>query len=369
MGLSAFIVGLLLVISFATRIGSVQREVDALVSADRDQGLWAATQIQVELLEFQRLVQTAKFLPKAFEDDVRTDFDIVYSRMSQVMDPNLASVFRAEDDASSIPDDMIALRDGMAEIVDTSDSLELRELNELLSLAAEANDLWKQSIGLVLQETREYKISVRQRAAETLRSVKQVLWVAIATAVALPVLVIVMLLFRAQYRKTRRHTLIDTLTGCASRLGLQEALSGTFRRLNGGFSVAVADVNNLKEINDQYGHQAGDLVIQSVGIALRKITRGIDCPARIGGDEFIILLDASPEQSELILRRAQEFLEQMSETEDFGILPMQISFGVAQCDDPATFDDALSLADQRMYRQKTAEKARQTSFSTASIKG
>lgn len=134
----AFLVGLLLVIAFATRINTVQHEIDYLISSDRDAGLWTATQIQTELLEFQRLAQEAKFNPKSLEDDIRADFDIVYSRLSQALDPNIASAFHKDEKNSTIPADMIRYRDLMADIVDTHEELGSDELNDLIGLAKEA---------------------------------------------------------------------------------------------------------------------------------------------------------------------------------------------------------------------------------------
>lgn len=364
-GFIAFCTGFVLITVFATRIGDVQEQVNTLITADRDQSLWAATQIQVELLEFEKLVQTAKTSPAQYEDDVRAEFDVLYSRISQVSEPNIESVFRAEGDYA-IVSEIINLRDRMAAIVDVNDKLGNSELNNLAILSMKAHHLWKQSIGLVLQEAREHKIFVRKQAVETLQSVQTNLWVALTIAVALPALVILMLLLRARYKEARSYTLIDALTGCATRKGLQDALKTRFSTAKNGFSVAVVDINNLKMVNDQFGHQAGDLLIQSVGVALTKVTRGIDCTARIGGDEFILLIDASVEQAERILRRAQDHLEEMSVTEEFGVIPMQVSFGVAYCADTNDFDEAISLADQRMYRQKEAGKKEQPSFTVDS---
>lgn len=364
-GFIVFCSGCVLITVFATRIGDVQEQVNTLVTADRDQSLWAATQIQVELLEFEKLVQTAKTSPAQYEDDVRADFDVLYSRISQVSEPNIESVFRAEGDYANVFE-IINLRDRMAAIVDLNDKLGNLELNNLAILSMKAHHLWKQSIALVLQEAREHKIFVRKQAVETLQSVQTNLWVALTIATALPALVILMLFLRARYKEARSYTLIDALTSCATRKGLQDALKTRFSKAKNGFSVAVVDINNLKMVNDQFGHQAGDLLIQSVGVALTKVTRGIDCTARIGGDEFILLLDASVEQAELILRRAQDHLEEMSVTEEFGVIPMQVSFGVAYCADSDDFDEAISLADQRMYRQKEAGKKEQPSFTVES---
>lgn len=362
------IVAVVLIVSFLVRLDAVQKEVDTLIGADRDQGLWAATQIQVELLEFEKLVKSAETTLSTSESEVRADFDILYSRLSQVLDPNIANVFRANG-KFSIPTEIINLRDRMAAVVDLNDRLGPIELAKLSTLSMKAHHLWKQSIGLVLQETREYKVSVRQQAVDTLRSVKVQLWIALAISTAIPILIFIMMFLHKKFKQARSHTLVDTLTGCASRAGLREALLTRFGMAKAGFSVAVVDINDLKMVNDRYGHQVGDLLIQNVGMALNKVTRGIDCTARIGGDEFFVVLDATIDQAELILNRAQEHLQKMSETGKYGIIPMQISFGVAHCADIAEFDDAISLADQRMYRRKQASKTEESPLLTTSKLG
>jgi diguanylate cyclase (GGDEF)-like protein len=350
-GIAAFLIGLALIISFVVRISAVEKQVDTLIDADRDQGLWTATQIQVELLEFEKLLQIARTSPPQFEDDVRANFDILYSRLSQVLEPNIANVFRAEG-TFAIPTEIINLRDRMAATVDLNATLGFSELDVLASLSMKAYHLWQNSIGIVLQDAREYKISVRQQAVSTLETVRLQLWKAIILSSALPVLIILILFLRSRYNEARSDVLVDALTGCASRYGLRNAILNRFSDTPDGFSVAVVDINNLKMVNDRYGHPAGDLLIQSVGMALNKVTRGIDCVARIGGDEFLVLLDAPFENANFILQRAQEHLGTMSETEQYGIIPMQVSYGLAFCAQVADLDEAISIADQRMYRQK-----------------
>jgi diguanylate cyclase (GGDEF)-like protein len=352
----------LLVGTFAIRIGQVQQKVDSLVSADRDQALWTSTQIQVELLEFKNLVRQAKVSPLVTEQQVRAEFNVLYARLSQVMEPNVAYIFR-EDGRFSIPLEIVNLRDRMAATVDLNDALGLTELDRLVSLATKANRLWTQSIGLVLQETREYKISVRQEAVDILRSVQSALWLGVVVAVLMPFLLGLLVFARARYKEARQSTLRDPLTGCASRAGLKEALATSFSKAKDGFSLAVVDIDGLKMINDRFGHKTGDMLIKNVGTALARVTRGIDCIARIGGDEFVLLLDARVEQAELILKRAQEHLAEMHDTGDFGANSATMSYGVAHCANAAAFEESLEIADQRMYSRKQMASAARSSDS------
>lgn len=358
--LATFVLGIVLITSFAIHIGKLQSEIDTLVRADRDEALWTATQIQVTLLEFERLANTSKNSPATSEEEVRSEFDIVYSRLSQVLEPNIASAFRSEGQFS-IPTEILYLRDRMAAIVDLNDKLGLEELDNLSSLSLEAHELWKGSLGLILQDAREHKVYVRQRAVSALQSVQSQLWLSLIIATAIPILIIAMLFVRAKYVQAREYTLVDPLTGCSSRKGLENALHNRFSKSSNSFTVAVIDINNLKMVNDMFGHEAGDLLIKSVGTALNKVTRGIDCTARVGGDEFFVLLDASVNQAELIMSRAKTHLQQLENTEKYGIIPMQISVGVAHCADVKDFQDAINLADQRMYRDKQGSKKLQTS--------
>jgi diguanylate cyclase (GGDEF)-like protein len=149
----------------------------------------------------------------------------------------------------------------------------------------------------------------------------------------------------------------DPLTGLGNLRALQRQLANlldTQKRYRRAFGVLLMDIDGLKRINDSYGHQAGDRVLMQVAMSLRRSIRSVDTAARIGGDEFCVLL---PEQdlksaAKLAARLATAVEEEVATPGD---PPVTLSIGVAAS--PEHGDDAESLidtADRAMYRAKAA---------------
>jgi diguanylate cyclase (GGDEF)-like protein len=118
------------------------------------------------------------------------------------------------------------------------------------------------------------------------------------------------------------------------------------------FAVFVIDVNGLKYINDHYGHKCGDQMLEIVGTALAKFSRASDTVARVGGDEFYILLEAAGvEACETYATRLRDEMARLNMTIDQETLPITFSFGYATtATDPVK--QLLISADERMYAEK-----------------
>lgn len=153
--------------------------------------------------------------------------------------------------------------------------------------------------------------------------------------------------------ETLRHEArIDTLTGLSNRHGLHERLDQALERhLRYGerFTLMVADVDRFKTINDRLGHPAGDRLLKLVADVLDRIVRGVDVAARIGGDEFALLLvDAGRDAATRIQDRLSRDLP-----ERYGGIPITVSVGSATCpDDARTVAHLHEVADQRLYEVK-----------------
>jgi len=123
----------------------------------------------------------------------------------------------------------------------------------------------------------------------------------------------------------------------------------------------VLDLDRLKEINDTYGHEAGDRALRVVGNALRGTVRQKDLCARFAGDEFIVVLwDCTPEHE---ARRVEELqgtvAAHLFEPRPGVRLSLSISAGAARFPlDGNTFDELLAAADERMYRDKAGRRSR-----------
>lgn len=149
----------------------------------------------------------------------------------------------------------------------------------------------------------------------------------------------------------------DQLTGLHNRRQLEAVftrLAGTARRQGHALAVVVMDLDHFKQINDRWGHHAGDAVLVHIATLLRDQLRSSDWAFRIGGEEFCLLLpvaarDGAITVTEALRRRIAEHPCHV----DGQAIPLSASIGVATF--PAnsrTFAELLSLADERMYRAK-----------------
>ncbi|MBN2625202.1 MAG: diguanylate cyclase [Spirochaetales bacterium] len=118
------------------------------------------------------------------------------------------------------------------------------------------------------------------------------------------------LLIQEQNEALKRQTETDFLTELPNRRKFIPEIQKEMERYNryeSGFCLAMVDLDNFKKINDTYGHDAGDLVLKKIARILRKALRRLDVPARIGGEEFAILLpETSLDQGRLVCERLLE---------------------------------------------------------------
>ena len=154
----------------------------------------------------------------------------------------------------------------------------------------------------------------------------------------------------------RQLATLDPLTKLSNvarfyeELGIMEA--GATR-----FAVMVVDLDDLKVLNDRYGHQAGSAAIQIVANCLRRVVRASDCVARFGGDEFVVILrDADRAGAQIVMNRLDEMIAQ-AEIPAAPRERLAVSSGVAIFgEDGKTSDELLEVADAAMYANKRARK-------------
>jgi diguanylate cyclase (GGDEF)-like protein len=162
---------------------------------------------------------------------------------------------------------------------------------------------------------------------------------------------------QSRSRELESQANTDPLTGLGNLRALQRQLASlvdVHKRYLHPFGLLLMDIDGLKRINDSYGHQAGDRVLMQVAMSLRRSIRSVDTAARMGGDEFCVLLPQQDLKSaaKLAARLATAVEEEVASPGD---PPVTLSIGVAAS--PEHGDDAEALidtADRAMYRAKAA---------------
>lgn len=153
-------------------------------------------------------------------------------------------------------------------------------------------------------------------------------------------------------------TCMDVLVPAANRRGLIKQLSmvlGRYERHGTPAAMMFIDVDGLKGINDQFGHGAGDRALIHLTSIMSATVRKSDLVARIGGDEFAILLDHST--NEIALEAARRLAMRVAESDllhDGKALALSIAIGVTMIEQGDTPESVLDRADRAMYRVKAA---------------
>jgi diguanylate cyclase (GGDEF)-like protein len=152
----------------------------------------------------------------------------------------------------------------------------------------------------------------------------------------------------------------DYLTGLNNSRVFNEVVQQEIdrcRRYKHLMSLAYIDLDNFKEINDHFGHSAGDSLLTSVADSIKKNLRTIDIAARLGGDEFAILLpETDSVGAKIVISRVKDQIDALFERER---LLCGVSVGIVTCNTPCeSFDAVVRLADEAMYAAKKAGKNR-----------
>lgn len=151
----------------------------------------------------------------------------------------------------------------------------------------------------------------------------------------------------------------DPLTGAGNRRRFERDLNDQvtrFRRYGEHASLLMIDIDGFKAVNDEHGHKAGDDALTQVAALLRERLRATDSVARIGGDEFAVLLPYATAEQAVILRA--DLARRIRELEiDVGggtMISISASIGIAHVSEHTSGDELLRAADQAMYRHKPA---------------
>ncbi|PYU26105.1 MAG: hypothetical protein DMG32_10525 [Acidobacteria bacterium] len=157
-----------------------------------------------------------------------------------------------------------------------------------------------------------------------------------------------------------RMALLDPLTGLFNRRYIEQRLEDEIARSqrNGqALSVILFDLDEFKQVNDTYGHGAGDALLKAFAERLSKATRGSDAAARYGGDEFLVVLpECKPENVKAVLQRLRGIRVEIEGHH----LPIALSAGWADLRPGEAAKDLLARADAELYANKRAKSAAQS---------
>ena len=170
------------------------------------------------------------------------------------------------------------------------------------------------------------------------------------------------------FEKTQLQAKTDGLTGLVNHKTFYELLEKELRRCQrygGQISIIMVDIDNLKSINDTYGHRAGDIAIKRVSRKIAACIRKIDVAARYGGDEFAIILPNTSIPDAVIA--AERMIGEVSQTPiiwEREKIQLFISIGVGQYEGDMRPEDITHHSDEALYAAKQAGKNTVRVFNT-----
>lgn len=162
------------------------------------------------------------------------------------------------------------------------------------------------------------------------------------------------------FEKIQRQATTDGLTGLVNHKTFYEILEKELwrsRRHGDQISLIMVDVDNLKKINDVYGHRAGDKALCEISRKIKECIRQIDTAARYGGDEFaVILLNTSLAGASVVARRMVDAVANSPTNWNKEQIKLSISVGLSQYNADSSPEDITNRSDQALYAAKQAGK-------------
>ncbi|MCX8027788.1 MAG: diguanylate cyclase [Thermodesulfovibrionales bacterium] len=168
-------------------------------------------------------------------------------------------------------------------------------------------------------------------------------------------------------RELKESSIRDPLTGLYNRRYLEESydklVSGTFRR-GTNLGLLMCDLDFFKQVNDVYGHDAGDIILKETANVLKNSVRGADIVIRFGGEEFlIILVDTTIGSSIMVAEKIRQRIEETTIQIRTEVLKKTISIGVSEFPkDTENFWEAIKYADVALYKAKEMGRNRVVRF-------
>ena len=173
-----------------------------------------------------------------------------------------------------------------------------------------------------------------------------------------------------EFIQTKNELLVDFLTGVLNRKGFDESLAKSVSEATDHLCLLIIDIDHFKNFNDKYGHIVGDDVLQIVAKNIQKDVRGNDLIARVGGEEFAVILPKTPLLGAVTVAEnvrasiARLKLEKKRKSEK--LEPITVSIGVSQYRQGESLKDFVNRADDALYFSKNEGRNRVTAESMLS---
>ncbi|GHE20314.1 sensor domain-containing diguanylate cyclase [Halomonas urumqiensis] len=163
-------------------------------------------------------------------------------------------------------------------------------------------------------------------------------------------------------QRVQRLVGTDMLTGALNRRAFfeqGEAALSRARRKGGRLPLAMLDLDHFKALNDTYGHAVGDMALETFAMTCRDCLRPYDLFARIGGEEFVVMLvDSDPEEAETVLERLRRAVEGIELDIEEKVIRFTVSIGLTILEPSGSLEAALTRADRALYLAKDGGRNR-----------
>ena len=157
--------------------------------------------------------------------------------------------------------------------------------------------------------------------------------------------------FAASIRNYNNKLYMDSLTEAYNRNYLDEQLVN----LDGISAIAMVDIDNFKQVNDLYGHDAGDKALQKLVSVIKSCIRKYDTVVRLGGDEFLVIFDSIPNDKLFMRLDSIRSKVEMAVCDDYPDLHITISIGGVKTTDCGV--ESRKLADKALYEAKKTKNS------------
>lgn len=243
----------------------------------------------------------------------------------------------------------------LTELAEISGQTEIYESSTLKCIDKLSEDMSVNEIRNVLDEAITATKEIRKAGESTQQRLKE-------TTESMQVL-------QKEFEQAKSELLIDFLTGILNRKGFHETLERSVSETTGHLCLLIVDIDHFKRFNDTHGHIVGDEILRFMAKNMQKSVRGNDFTARIGGEEFAVILPKTPLLGAVTVAEtlrasfAQLKLEKKAKSEALGTIT--VSVGVAQYRPGESLENLINRADKALYFAKNAGRNRVATESEA----